>query len=139
MSETEQAATAAAAAADGAAAAAALAARRASTATVEKVSRDVAKTTEKLDEALLKKLFQPLDRSEKNAVNKKDVLIALRKHAPVRVLFGLPAGSTGTGGDDLQARINAIQDSFEASSGLGELSAAFEELVGAGDGSGQTF
>lgn len=137
MSETEQAATAAAAAADGAAAAAALAARQASTVSSAKSSRDVAK--EKLDEASVKKLFQLLDRSEKNSVTKKDVLIALRKHAPVRVLFGLPAGSAGTGGVDLQARINAIQDSFEASSGLGELSAVFEELVNAGEGAGQTF
>jgi len=143
-SESEQAATATAAQQDASSAAAALAARKASAvssaaAAVEKSCRDAANSTEKLDEALVKKIFQLLDRSEKNSVSKRDVLIALRKHAPVRVLFGLPAGSTGSDSDNLQARLNAIQDAFEASSGLGELSAAFEELVGAGDGSGPTF
>jgi len=138
--ETEQAAIAAAAAAD-AEAAAALAARRASAVSVpgERSSRDGANSAKQLDATLVKKLFQLLDRSEKNAVSKRDVLIGLRKHAPVRVLFGLPAGSTGDGGDELQARINAIQDAFEASSGLGELSATFDELSKVGDGSGQSF
>merc|ERR1712146_638407 len=53
----------------------------------------------------------------------------------VRVLFGLPVGSAGDG-DDLQRRINAIQDAFESSSGLGEAAPIFEELIGAAGGSG---
>jgi len=140
-SEQEQATAAAAATADAEAAAAALAARQASAvpSSAARSSRDAAKTVDQLDEALVKKLFQLLDRSEKNAVSKRDVLMGLRKHAPVRVVFGLPAGSAGSGGDELQSRINAIQDAFEASSGLGELGVIFEELSKSDDVSSQTF
>merc|ERR1719181_930463 len=95
---------------------------------------------EKPGEPSLQKLFQLLDRNSKNAVSKRDVLVALRKHAPVRVFFGLPAGGTDKGGaDDLQNRINAIQDAFEASSGLGELQSTFEEISKAGDSGGSSF
>lgn len=152
QSQTEQANAAAAATSEAAAtnaavdakaaaaaAAAEIAAKRPANAVsvpAERSSRAIVK----LDEALVKKLFQLLDRSESNAVSKRDMLMALRKHPPVRVLFGLPAGSTaGSADDELQARINAIQESFECSSGLGELSATFEELSRAGDGVGQRF
>lgn len=141
MTEQDQAAAAAAATSEAAVANAAAEARqeaRQASAVVERPSRNAARATEQLDEALVKKLFELLDRSEKNAISKRDVLVALKKHAPVRVLFGLPAGSTGNGGDDLQARINAIQDAFEASSGLGELTATFEELSKASS-AGQSF
>jgi len=139
MSDGEQAKAAAAAAADAAAANAAVESRQAKAAAVaeaaatilaERSSREKAPAL--LDEALVRKLFHLLDRSEKNAISKRDVLVALKKHAPVRVLFGLPAGSTGDGGDDLQARINAIQDAFEASSSLGELTSLYEELCKGG-------
>lgn len=141
--EAEQAAAAVAATADAAAAAAALAAKQTHGRPIgpvaEKPSAGGARVPKQLDEAMVKQLFSMLDRSEKGSISKRDVLIALRKHAPVRVFFGLPAGSTGDGGDDLQARLNAIQDSFEASSGLGELGSTFEELSKADGGSGQTF
>lgn len=146
MSTDEQAAAAAAAAADAAAATAALEARQATRAAEAKaagtVSLPVDKPVrrEKLDEALVKKLFKLLDRSEKNAISKRDVLVALKKHAPVRVLFGLPKGSSAeNAGDDLQERINAIQDAFEASSGLGEVAPIFEELSTASNTTGQSF
>lgn len=142
--EAEQAAAAVAATADAAVAAAALAAKQTHGRPIgpvaEKPSAGGARVPKQLDEAMVKQLFQLLDRSDKGAISKRDVLMALRKHAPVRVFFGLPAGSTGDGGgDDLQARLHAIQDSFEASSGLGELGATFEELSKADGGSGQTF
>lgn len=88
------------------------------------------------DEPSLRILYQLLDRSGKDAVSKRDVLVALKKHASVRVLFGLPVGSAGDG-DDLQARINAIQDAFESSSSLGEAGPIFEELLAAAGGGAQ--
>lgn len=150
MSESEQAAAAAAASREAATRNAAVAAKgalekevmkevlKANGVAVETPSTDSARL-EKPDEASVKKLFKILDRSDRNAVSKRDVLVALKKHAPVRVLFGLPAGSIESGADDLQQRINAIQDAFEASSGLGEVGAIFEELSKAGDSGGQNF
>jgi len=81
-----------------------------------------------LDEASLGKLFELLDRNNKGQVSQRDVLVALRKHPPIRRLFGLPVTNVEEGGDRLEARLLAIQDAFEAGSGLGEAKATFEEL-----------
>jgi len=132
QTDAEQAADAAAATTDAAAATAALAARQAARAPVLAAERPpVSSVPKKLDEGLVRQLFQLLDRSGKDAVSKRDVLVGLKKSAALRFLFGLPVGKEG---DDLQARINAIQDAFEASSGLGEVGVAFEELSKSGGG-----
>merc|ERR1711924_77492 len=142
MSEQEQAMVTAAAAQDGINAEARLSAKLAAKkAKVDSIAAEMfpggaAPIAAKVDEESLRKLFQLLDRSKKNMVSKRDVLVAVKKHAPVRVLLGLPAGSAGDSGD-LQTRINAVQDAFESSSGLGELGTTFDELSRAADGSGQ--
>lgn len=141
QTQHEQAAEAASASAHAPAAAPVVSAREGGAAAQPAAtsSTDAARTSEQVDEASVRKLFQLLDRSEKNVISKRDLLVALKKHAPVRVLFGLPAGSAGAEGDDLQQRINAIQDAFEASSGLGELGEIFDELSRGGGGTGQSF
>ncbi|CAE8724475.1 unnamed protein product, partial [Polarella glacialis] len=101
--------------------------------------KDVAKglakrhTPEHIDDESAGKLFDLLDRSGKGQVSPRDVLVALRKHPPVRRLFGLPVTNTEDGGDQLESRLLAIQDAFEAGSGLGEVKDIFQELK-AGDG-----
>jgi len=82
----------------------------------------------RLDEGLARKLFAMLDRGGKGQVSQRDLLIALRKHPPVRRLFGLPVTNVEAGGSELEARLLAIQDAFESGSGLGELGPAFEKL-----------
>lgn len=141
QTQQEQAAEAASASAPAAAAAPVVSAREGAAAAQPAAtsSTDAARALEQVDEASVRTLFQLLDRSDKNVISKRDLLVALKKHAPVRVLFGLPAGSAGAEGDDLQARINAIQDAFEASSGLGELGEIFDELSRGGGGTGQSF
>lgn len=89
---------------------------------------------EQLDEGLTRKLFGLLDRAGKGQVSQRDVLIALRKQPPVRRLFGLPVTNLEEGGSALEARLLAIQDSFEAGSGLGELGPAFEKLRALSEG-----
>lgn len=81
------------------------------------------------DEASLRRLFQFLDRSGKDVVSKRDVIFALKKHASVRVVFGLPVGRAD---DDAVARIDTIQDAFESSSSLGEAEPIFEIIAAAG-------
>lgn len=90
--------------------------------------------TGQVTEALARKLFELLDSKGKGQVAKKDVLLAIKKQAPVRRLFGLPASSNEDGGSDLQSRLMAIQDAFEGGSGLGELSEAFEKILAGGAG-----
>jgi len=85
-----------------------------------------------LDEGLARKLFDLLDRSGKGQVSQRDVLIALKKQPPVRRLFGLPVTNVEEGGSELEARLLAIQDSFESGSGLGELGPVFEKLRAGG-------
>lgn len=81
-----------------------------------------------LEEAVVKKLFDLLDRSGKAQVSQRDVMVALRKHPPVRALFRLPVANADDGSESLESRLLAIQDAFESGSGLGELSTMFEEL-----------
>mmetsp|Transcript_82901 Transcript_82901/g.261856 ORF Transcript_82901/g.261856 Transcript_82901/m.261856 type:complete len:312 (+) Transcript_82901:64-999(+) len=90
------------------------------------------------DKNSLHKLFESLDRGGGGQVSRRDVLVALRRHPPVRRLFGLPVTNVEPGGDALEARLLAIQDSFEAGSGLGELAPAFDKLREA-SGGGQSF
>lgn len=131
MSEEEQAAAAAAAASEAAKTNAAVQARHAQAAAMDRPQRPSRQAPKEAAEDDIKKLFQLLDRSSKNAVGKRDVLVSLKKNAAVRLLFGLPVGS-GNDAEQLQARINNIQDSFEASSGLGEIAPVFEELSAGG-------
>lgn len=91
-----------------------------------------------LHEVLIRKLFALMDRSSKGQVSRRDVLVSLRKQPSVRRLFGLPDGNAEGGGAILEARLLAIQDAFEAGSGLGELEAAFGAMR-LPDGAGQTF
>lgn len=92
-----------------------------------------------LDETLVRKLFNLLDRSGKASVSPRDVLVALKKHPQVRRLFGLPTNNVEGGGASLEARLLAIQDAFEAGSGLGEVGPVFTELKEASGASGQSF
>jgi len=86
-------------------------------------------STGPLDEDSIRKLFRLLDRNGKNELSQRDVLVALRRHPAVRRLFGLPDA------EDAEARLLAIQDAFEAGSGLGEIGPLFEQLrAGAGGG-----
>jgi len=80
------------------------------------------------DDSSERKLFNLLDRAGNGKISQRDVLVALRKHAPARRLFGLPAGPNERGGDALQTRLLDIQEAFEAGSGLGELAPIFEKL-----------
>jgi len=80
------------------------------------------------DKESVRKLFNLMDRSEKGQVSQRDVLVSLRKHPQVRLLFGLPVSGNEEGGENLEKRLLAIQDAFEGGSGLGELSAVFDEL-----------
>mmetsp|Transcript_36345 Transcript_36345/g.93698 ORF Transcript_36345/g.93698 Transcript_36345/m.93698 type:complete len:327 (+) Transcript_36345:62-1042(+) len=81
-----------------------------------------------LDPALVRKLFDLLDRSGKSQVSQRDILVALRKHPQARKLFGLPVAANEDGGQSLEARLLAIQDAFEGGSGLGELNPVWDEL-----------
>mmetsp|Transcript_35657 Transcript_35657/g.102720 ORF Transcript_35657/g.102720 Transcript_35657/m.102720 type:complete len:289 (-) Transcript_35657:168-1034(-) len=92
-----------------------------------------------VEEALARKLFAMLDRGNKDVVSPRDVLVALKKHPQVRRLFRLPANSMEEGGASLEARLLAIQDAFEASSGLGEVAHVFAELRDGSGGEGQAF
>mmetsp|Transcript_37408 Transcript_37408/g.105628 ORF Transcript_37408/g.105628 Transcript_37408/m.105628 type:complete len:555 (+) Transcript_37408:84-1748(+) len=88
-----------------------------------------------------RKLFDLLDRSSKGQVSQRDVLMGLKKHPPVRKLFGLPVDNKEQRkGGTLESRLLAIQDAFEAGSGLGELAAAFEALrTGGAEPAGSSF
>lgn len=88
---------------------------------------------------MVRKLFNLLDRGEKGSISPRDVLVALKKHPQIRALFGLPAGCTEGAGPSLEARLLAIQDAFEAGSGLGEVGPIFTELREASGGTGQAF
>jgi len=72
-------------------------------------------------------------------VSQRDVLIALKKQPPVRCLLGMPVTNVEEGGSTLEARLLAIQDAFEAGSGLGELGPVFEGLREAGGSESPTF
>eukprot|EP00933_Yihiella_yeosuensis_P009911 TRINITY_DN116103_c0_g1_i1.p1 TRINITY_DN116103_c0_g1~~TRINITY_DN116103_c0_g1_i1.p1 ORF type:complete len:376 (-),score=102.47 TRINITY_DN116103_c0_g1_i1:30-1157(-) len=89
------------------------------------------------DEKSARKLFDMLDRSGKEQVSQRDVLMALRKQHALRQLFGIAGKSMDDGGTALQERLVAIQDAFESGSGLGELNDTFSELKAGGEG--QTF
>lgn len=80
-----------------------------------------------LDEDVVRQLFDLLDRGGKEQISRRDVMVALRKHPPVRALFRLPQD------ESLESRLLAIQDAFESGSGLGELSPAFDELRAGSD------
>lgn len=84
-------------------------------------------------QASVRQLFSLMDRNDTGRISRRDVLLAMRRQPAVRRLFGLPdsVGVAG-GGAALQARLLAIQDSFEAGSGLGEIEPVFEELHGGG-------
>lgn len=92
-----------------------------------------------LDEPLMRRLFALLDRSGKGSVSQRDVLVALKKHPQVRRLFCLPTNNVEEGGEALEKRLLAIQDAFEAGSGLGEVGPVFSELRDASGASGQSF
>lgn len=91
------------------------------------------------DDNSLRKLYESMDRGGRGQVSKRDILVALKKHPPVRRLFGLPVTNVEPGGDKLEARLQAIQESFESGAGLGELSAAFDQLREATEPGSQTF
>lgn len=86
------------------------------------------KRFEVVEDALLRKLFEMLDRNRKAVVAPRDVLLALKKHPQIRRLFSLPANSIEDGGASLEQRLLAIQDAFESGSGLGEVAPVFSEL-----------
>lgn len=92
-----------------------------------------------LEEKLVRKLWALLDRNSKASISPRDVLVALKKHPQVRCLFGLPTNAAPGGGESLEARLLAIQDAFEAGSGLGEVGPVFAELREASGASDQTF
>jgi len=92
-----------------------------------------------IEEALVRKLFALLDRGGKASISPRDVLVALKKHPQVRRLFGLPANNVEDGGDSLEKRLLAIQDAFEAGSGLGEVGPVFAELREGSGATGQSF
>jgi len=79
-----------------------------------------------------RQVFNLLDRNGKGQISQRDVLVALKKQAPVRKLFGLPASKMEKGGDNLDAQLQDIQDAFEAGSGLGKLAPTFEKLIESG-------
>jgi hypothetical protein len=80
-----------------------------------------------------RRLWELLDSKGKGQVGKRDMLVALKKQPPVRKLFGLPVAANDKGGDKLESRLMAIQESFEGGSGLGELTPVWEQLVTALD------
>jgi len=80
-----------------------------------------------------------MDRGGKGQVSQRDVLIALKKQPPVRCLLGMPVTNVEEGGSTLEERLLAIQDAFEAGSGLGELGPVFEGLREAGGSESPTF
>lgn len=79
----------------------------------------------------MKRLFGLLDRNGQGKVCQKDVLMALRKHHPVRQLFGVAGDSDEAA--RLQERLSSIQEAFEAGSGLGQVSPLFSALKEASD------
>lgn len=79
----------------------------------------------KWTEEHIKKLFELMDRSQKNQVSQRDVLMALKKHHPIRLLFGLVGSGEASA---LQKRLERIQEAFESGSGLGELAQLFTTL-----------
>lgn len=90
-----------------------------------------AKIEESVEEASVKRLFGLLDRNGQGKVCQKDVLMALRKHHPVRQLFGVAGDSDEAA--RLQERLSSIQEAFEAGSGLGQVSPLFSALKEASD------
>lgn len=78
-------------------------------------------------QASVRKLFALMDRNDAGRISRRDVLISMRRQPAIRRLFGLPDAVSATA---LEARLQAIQDSFEAGSGLGELEPVFGEFHG---------
>eukprot|EP00928_Gymnodinium_smaydae_P061623 TRINITY_DN45664_c0_g1_i1.p1 TRINITY_DN45664_c0_g1~~TRINITY_DN45664_c0_g1_i1.p1 ORF type:complete len:394 (+),score=98.36 TRINITY_DN45664_c0_g1_i1:95-1183(+) len=95
---------------------------------------DAGTTAAALDEVQLRKLFDLLDRNSKAQASPRNILVALRKHPPVRRLFGLPVTEKEDDGS-LERRLLSIQDAFEAGSGLGEVDAVLAGFRAAAVGS----
>lgn len=97
------------------------------------VTADVVKQTTKkrhVPAEEIRKLFALLDRSGKEQISQRDVLVALKKQPAIRRLLGLPVANTDDGSTTLEARLLAIQDAFESGSGLGELSSVVDKMRG---------
>jgi len=78
-----------------------------------------------VEEGQIRKLFELLDGKNKGEVSQRDVLVALKKHHPIRQLFGLVGSGEAAA---LQQRVERIQEAFEAGSGLGEVAPIFTAL-----------
>jgi len=78
-----------------------------------------------VEEAQIRKLLELLDGKSKGEVSQRDVLVALKKHHPIRQLFGLVGSGEAAA---LQQRVERIQEAFEAGSGLGEVAPIFTEM-----------
>lgn len=86
-----------------------------------------------VEEGQIRKLFELLDGKSKGEVSQRDVLVALKKHHPIRQLFGLVGSGEAAA---LQQRVEKIQEAFESGSGLGEVAPLFNSLKEASGNNG---
>lgn len=86
-----------------------------------------------VEEGQIRKLFELLDGKSKGEVSQRDVLVALKKHHPIRQLLGLVGFGEAAA---LQQRVEKIQEAFESGSGLGEVAPLFNSLKEASGNNG---